>query len=97
MNWRGHSDTETLLTDFDAWGIEATEKNHGHVCVLKPLPLVLKRKAITKQFMPKPLLSIWVLSIPSCMSRLHRPWRLFLACWVYTMNRFRIPHKSLLF
>jgi asparagine synthase (glutamine-hydrolysing) len=25
-NWRGHSDTETLLAGFDAWGIEATVK-----------------------------------------------------------------------
>jgi len=25
-NWRGHSDTETLLAGFDAWGIEATIK-----------------------------------------------------------------------
>jgi asparagine synthase (glutamine-hydrolysing) len=24
--WRGHSDTETLLAGFDAWGIEATLK-----------------------------------------------------------------------
>ena len=24
--WRGHSDTETLLAGFDAWGIEATVK-----------------------------------------------------------------------
>jgi asparagine synthase (glutamine-hydrolysing) len=26
VNWRGHSDTETLLAGFDAWGIEATIK-----------------------------------------------------------------------
>jgi asparagine synthase (glutamine-hydrolysing) len=26
INWRGHSDTETLLAGFDAWGIEATVK-----------------------------------------------------------------------
>ncbi|MDP1537308.1 MAG: asparagine synthase (glutamine-hydrolyzing), partial [Burkholderiales bacterium] len=26
QNWRGHSDTETLLACFDAWGIEATLK-----------------------------------------------------------------------
>ena len=25
-NWRGHSDTETLLAGFDAWGIQATVK-----------------------------------------------------------------------
>ncbi|MEY3879821.1 MAG: hypothetical protein RIQ94_616, partial [Pseudomonadota bacterium] len=25
-NWRGHSDTETLLASFDAWGIETTVK-----------------------------------------------------------------------
>ena len=29
-NWRGHSDTETLLAGFDAWGIQATiEKSIG--------------------------------------------------------------------
>ena len=26
INWRGHSDTETLLAGFEAWGIEATLK-----------------------------------------------------------------------
>jgi asparagine synthase (glutamine-hydrolysing) len=26
MKWRGHSDTETLLAGFEAWGIEATLK-----------------------------------------------------------------------
>ncbi len=26
INWRGHSDTETLLASFEAWGIEATLK-----------------------------------------------------------------------
>lgn len=26
LGWRGHSDTETLLAGFDAWGIEATVK-----------------------------------------------------------------------
>jgi asparagine synthase (glutamine-hydrolysing) len=26
VNWRGHSDTETLLAGFEAWGIEATLK-----------------------------------------------------------------------
>ena len=26
VKWRGHSDTETLLAGFDAWGIEATIK-----------------------------------------------------------------------
>ena len=31
INWRGHSDTETLLAGFEAWGLEATLKNHRHV------------------------------------------------------------------
>ena len=39
-SWRGHSDTETLLAGFDAWGIKATvEKCIGmFACLLYTSP-----------------------------------------------------------
>ncbi len=37
--WRGHSDTETLLAGFDRWGLESTlTQDGGHVCLCRVGP-----------------------------------------------------------
>lgn len=60
VNWRGHSDTETLLAGFDAWGIENTIKNSIGMFALAVWDIFLNELTLVRDRLgEKPLYYGW--------------------------------------